>query len=98
MAGSELSTASPGRPVVGVPAERAAVLASYDDDLRVLDLPDRDLTEGELEALAASIAQQPGLWRHLVAFGGADGADGSGTTPTDGTGAGSTTGTEQPDR
>ncbi len=73
MAGSELSTASPGRPVVGVPAERAAPLASYDDDLRVLDLPDRDLTEGELEALAASIAQQPGLWRHLVAFGGADG-------------------------
>jgi quercetin dioxygenase-like cupin family protein len=70
VAGSELSTASPGRPVAGVPAEQAASLTSYDDDLRVLDLPDRDLTEGELEALAASIAQQPGLWCHLVAFGG----------------------------
>ncbi|WP_235561989.1 cysteine dioxygenase family protein [Marmoricola sp. Leaf446] len=73
MAGSELSTEArdlgPER-ATGVPAERAAPLASYDDDLRVADLPDRDLTEGELEALAASIAQQPALWRHLVAFGG----------------------------
>ncbi|WP_445256161.1 cysteine dioxygenase [Nocardioides aurantiacus] len=72
MAGSELSTAALGpERSTGVPAERAAALASYDDDLRVADLPDRDLTEGELEALAASIAQQPELWRHLVAFGGA---------------------------
>lgn len=72
MAGSELSTAALGpERATGVPAERAAALASYDDDLRVADLPDRDLTEGELEALAASIAQQPELWRHLVAFGGA---------------------------
>ena len=81
MAGSELSTAALGagaERATGVPAERAAELASYDDDLRVADLPDRDLTEGELEALAASIAQQPELWRHLVAFGddGPDGGEG----------------------
>ena len=78
MARSELSApvsdAAPDAvPTAGVPAERAASLASYDDGLRVADLPDRDLTEGELEALAASIAQQPELWRHLVAFGGAEG-------------------------
>lgn len=80
MAGSELSTAALGpERSTGVPAERAAALASYDDDLRVADLPDRDLTEGELEALAASIAQQPELWRHLVAFGGAGGAGDAGT-------------------
>ena len=54
----------------GVPAERAADLASYPDDLAVTDVPDRDLSEAELEELAASIAQQPELWQHLVAFDG----------------------------
>lgn len=76
MARSELSDApaAPAAPgPTGVPAERAAALTSYDDGLHVADLPDRDLTGAELEALAASIAQQPGLWRHLVAFGEGEG-------------------------
>ena len=35
-------------------------------------LPDRDLTQAELEALAAGIAQQPESWAHHVAFDGED--------------------------
>ncbi|SDS93116.1 Cysteine dioxygenase type I [Nocardioides scoriae] len=54
----------------GVPAEHPAALASYADDLLVSDLPDRDLTPAELEELAASVAQQPQTWGHLVAFDG----------------------------
>lgn len=60
---------SPGRLTpCGVPAEAAASLASYDPDLRVVDLPDRDLAAGELEQLAAAVAQHPEAWQHLVAF------------------------------
>lgn len=54
----------------GVPAERAADLDSYPSDLAITDLPDRDLTQAELEELAASIAQQPDLWAHHIAFDG----------------------------
>ena len=54
----------------GVPAERAADLASYSDDRTIADLPDRDLTQTELEELAAAIAQQPESWAHHVSFGG----------------------------
>jgi hypothetical protein len=57
-------------PASGVPAEQAAELASYPADLAVTDVPNRDLTQAELEELAASIAQQPELWQHLVAFDG----------------------------
>ena len=73
MARSELSPEVAGDEVVGgagVPAEHPAALASYADDLLVGDLPDRDLTPVELEALAASVAQQPQVWGHLVAFDG----------------------------
>jgi hypothetical protein len=56
----------------GVPAEQAAPLATYPDDVTVADLlrrlPDRDLTQTELEALAAGIAHQPEEWAHHVAF------------------------------
>ena len=55
-----------------VAAENAADLASYPTGLTVADLPDRDLTEAELEELAAAVAQQPELWSHLVAFDGED--------------------------
>jgi hypothetical protein len=56
----------------GVPAEHAAPLATYPDDVSVAQLlrslPDRDLTGPELEALAAGIAHQPEAWAHHVAF------------------------------
>jgi hypothetical protein len=56
----------------GVPAERAAPLATYPDHVGVADLlrrlPDRDLTQTELESLAAGIAHQPEAWAHHVAF------------------------------
>ena len=56
----------------GVAAEQAAPLATYPDNVRVADLlrrlPDRDLTQIELEALAAGIAHQPEAWAHHVAF------------------------------
>src|SRR6478672_9072451 len=60
----------------GVPAERAAPLAAYPDNVTVAQLlrrlPDRDLTHTELEALAAGIAHQPESWAHHVAFDGDD--------------------------
>ena len=60
----------------GVPAEQAAPLAAYPDNVTVAQLlrrlPDRDLTHTELEALAAGIAHQPESWAHHVAFGGDD--------------------------
>ena len=56
----------------GVPAENAAPLATYPDNVSIADLlrrlPDRDLTQTELEALAAGIAHQPEAWAHHVAF------------------------------
>src|SRR3954463_2440920 len=58
----------------GVAAEHAAPLATYPDNVSVAHLlrrlPDRDLTETELEALAAGIAHQPESWAHHVAFDG----------------------------
>ena len=60
----------------GVPAERAAPLVTYPDDVGIPQLlrrlPDRDLTQAELEALAAAVAQQPESWAHHVAFDGED--------------------------
>jgi hypothetical protein len=60
----------------GVPAENAAPLATYPDNVTVAQLlsrlPDRDLTGTELEALAAGIAHQPESWAHHVAFDGQD--------------------------
>ena len=60
----------------GVPAEHAAPLAAYSDNVTVAQLlrrlPDRDLTHTELEALAAGIAHQPESWAHHVAFDGDD--------------------------
>jgi hypothetical protein len=60
----------PLRNPAGVAAEQAADLGSYPAELTVADLPDRDLTQAELEELAAAVAQQPELWSHLVAFDG----------------------------
>jgi quercetin dioxygenase-like cupin family protein len=54
--------------VTGVPAERAADLASYDADLTLETLPRRDLTQGELEELVAGLANRPEEWGHHVAF------------------------------
>ena len=63
-------------PSDGVPAELAAPLARYPDDVGIPQLlrrlPDRDLTQAELEALAAAVAQQPESWAHHVAFDGED--------------------------
>ena len=60
----------------GVPAEHAAPLATYPDNVSVADLlaklPERDLTKTELEALAAGIAHQPEAWAQHVAFDGDD--------------------------
>ena len=60
----------------GVPAEQAAPLSAYPDNVTVAQLlrrlPDRDLTHTELEALAAGIAHQPESWAHHVAFDGDD--------------------------
>jgi hypothetical protein len=66
--GQEAGTCAETRAATGVAAEHAADLASYPAALAVADLPDRDLTQAELEELAAAIAQQPELWSHLVAF------------------------------
>src|SRR3954465_13896084 len=56
----------------GVPAEHAAPLATYPDNVAVAQLldrlPDRDLTGTELEARAAGIPPQPESWAHHVAF------------------------------
>ena len=56
----------------GVPAEEAAPLATYPDNVSIAQLlrrlPDRDLTHTELEALAAGIAHQPEEWAQHVAF------------------------------
>lgn len=54
----------------GVAADSAVPLSDYDADLRIIDLPDRDLSGGELEQLAAAVAQRPEAWQHLVAFDG----------------------------
>ena len=66
---SESQTTGP-QTTGGVPAERAADLASYPHERAIADLPDRDLTQTELEQLAAAIAQQPEAWRHQVSFDG----------------------------
>jgi len=60
----------PGLGGAGVPAERAADLTSYPAGGAIVDLPNRDLTQAELEELAAAIAQQPELWSRHVAFDG----------------------------
>jgi quercetin dioxygenase-like cupin family protein len=65
MGGRELTT-QPG--AAGLPAERAADLASYDADLTLESLPGRDLTEGELEGLVAGLARRPEDWAEHVAF------------------------------
>jgi hypothetical protein len=59
-------------PPSGVPAEQAAELTSHPGDLTPADLPSRDLTQAELEELAASIAQQPETWARHVGFDGED--------------------------
>jgi hypothetical protein len=50
---------------VGVPARDATPL---EGDLTFATLPGRDLDEGELRSLASSVALQPELWRHHLAF------------------------------
>ena len=50
--------------------ERAADLTSYPAGGAIVDLPNRDLTQAELEELAAAIAQQPEVWSRHVAFDG----------------------------
>ena len=71
MASGELTVVEgASAPLVGVPAARAAELASYPATATIADLPGRDLTQAELEALAAGIAQQPEAWAHHVTFDG----------------------------
>ena len=76
MAGSELIADPATGTDTGVAAEHAADLASYAGSVGIAHLlrrlPDRDLTQAELEALAAGIAQQPEAWGHHVAFDGDD--------------------------
>ncbi|MET0998869.1 MAG: cysteine dioxygenase family protein [Marmoricola sp.] len=72
MGSRELTVIEPAGPLTraaGVPAEHAADLTSYPSGGAIADLPNRDLTQSELEELAASIAQQQDLWGHHVAFG-----------------------------
>ena len=54
----------------GVPARAAATLADLaGDSTHVYDgLPDRDLDQGELLRLAATVASDPGLWGSDVAY------------------------------
>ena len=52
----------------GVPARSALPIADLAGDPDYENLPDRDLDQGELERLAASIAVRPELWRDDVAF------------------------------
>ena len=72
MGGRELTALEAGMsaPLAGVPAAGAADLASYPATATFTELPGRDLTQTELEALAAGIAQQPEAWAHHVAFDG----------------------------
>ena len=74
MGSGELTVVDPSGPPAlggaGVPAERAADLTSYPAGGAIVDLPNRDLTQAELEELAAAIAQQPELWSRHVAFDG----------------------------
>ena len=74
MGSGELIAVDPSGPQglggAGVPAERAADLTSYPAGGAIVDLPNRDLTQAELEELAAAIAQQPELWSRHVAFDG----------------------------
>src|SRR5690349_18200862 len=56
---------------LSVPARNAASIRQIATRARLgLDgrLPDRDLTQAELLELAASVAEQPELWRKDVAF------------------------------
>jgi quercetin dioxygenase-like cupin family protein len=52
----------------GVPARSAVALAELATGAGPHDLPDHDLTEGELLNLASSIAARPELWRDAVQF------------------------------
>jgi hypothetical protein len=53
----------------GVPARSARSIAELSTGIGWEELPDRDLDRHELLELAASIAEQPQLWRKDVAFG-----------------------------
>lgn len=52
----------------GVPARAALPIAALAGDADYDQLPDRDLDQRELLALASSIASRPDLWRKDVAF------------------------------
>ena len=67
---SVLAEEAVARPGAGVPAEHAADagVVPRQRAIATCDLPDRDLTQTELEALAAGIAQQPESWAHHVAL------------------------------
>jgi hypothetical protein len=49
----------------GVPARAAT---SFEGDLSLDELPDRDLDQHELRALASHLATRPELWEHHLAF------------------------------
>jgi len=55
-------------PAAPVPAGAAEDLAHRSRFLALEDLPDRDLDQGELRALASSLAAHPEEWRHHLAF------------------------------
>jgi hypothetical protein len=61
-------TAQPDYVVPVVPARQATRLVEVNGRLSLDTLPGRDLDQGELAELAASIAAQPQLWDHHVAF------------------------------
>ena len=52
----------------GVAAEQAADLASYPAGVTLDHLPQRSLTQAELQELAASVANNPEAWAHHIAF------------------------------
>ena len=62
MATSQLSTSA------SVPARTAEAYGPLAGRLALGGLPQRDLTEPELRGLAATLASDPAIWRHLVAF------------------------------
>jgi predicted metal-dependent enzyme (double-stranded beta helix superfamily) len=63
-----MDTVSPATPTGGTAARNARTIADTATGMTLADVPDRELTQPELLALAASIAEQPELWRDRVAF------------------------------
>ncbi len=63
-----MDTVSAPRGTGGVPARQAGAIADLAAGIGFADVPDHELSQPELLALASSIAAQPELWHEHVAF------------------------------